>query len=90
MKKIIRVLMVTVLSSGLAVLSGNAVFAQKVADTQTTAKNNPKSAEALVENSDVIIKVVGVRDLGSVENTFENPKDGNKFIAVQVVVDNRR
>lgn len=76
------------LLSGLAMFSGNEVFAQKgvVADSNPIKTEN--SAEALVEKSQVIIKVVAVRDLVSGVNEYVKPKEGNKFIAVQVVVDN--
>ncbi len=92
MKKITVIkflLSVAVLLNGLAAFSENAVFAQKkvVADS-ISSKNSEKSAEALVENSQVIIRVVGVKNFVPKEKDYLYPKDGNKFISVQIVVDN--
>ncbi len=89
MKNITKLLLsVAVLLNGLAMLSGNEVVAQIVVTANSNAAKSEKSAEALVENSQVIIKVIGVKNFVSGESVFLKPEPGNKFAAVQVIVDN--
>lgn len=80
--------MVSALLSGSAVFSENEAFAQTATSDRTSAPNNGKSAEALVENTEVIIKAIRVCDRVSGVSEYVKPGTGNKLIAVQIVVDN--
>ncbi len=59
---------------------------------QTTAKNQvpilKASTESLIEGTRVVLKIVAVKDNAMTENDYSKPDSGNKFMSVQVIVDN--
>lgn len=85
MKKITNLLLIAILISGFAVLSETAVFSQR---KDVNKQSSQKSAEANVEDTNVIIKVIGVEDDFSQKRSETEVPSFGKYIAVQIVVDN--
>lgn len=56
----------------------------------TTTAAQQKTAEALIENTQVMVKVVAVKDNAVSANDYIKPDEGNKFISIQIVMDNTK
>jgi hypothetical protein len=49
-----------------------------------------KTAEALIENTQVMVKVVAIKDNVVPVDEFTKPDEGNKFVSIQIVLDNTK
>lgn len=56
----------------------------------TTIATQQKTAEALIENTQVVVKVVAVKDNVVPVNDYTKPDEGNKFVSIQIVMDNAK
>lgn len=68
----------------------NSGFAQPGSSdpSKSTAKEKI-SAETLIEDTEILVKVVSVKDNVVSANEYIKPDAGNKFVSVQVVIENK-
>ena|SRR5687768_4420713 len=89
-QQICRVFLIAALLFCSAIISATAVFAQTSSQTQTSSSQPKIPAEALIATTKVVIKVVAVKDNAAVAGEYTKPDEGNKFVSVQIVVDNTK
>ncbi len=68
----------------------NSGFAQTGSrDPSITASKEKIAAESLIENTEVVVKITAVKDNAVAVNEYFKPDEGNKFVSVQVVIENK-
>lgn len=80
------------LSAALILLSTNLIFAQTNGKTQPTKPTDNQSkiaAESVIEGTDVFVKLAAVKDNAVSANEYAKPDAGNKFVSVQIVLENK-
>lgn len=60
-----------------------------VAQTKITEQTK-SSAQSLIEGTDVTVKIVAVKDNVVSDKDYTKPDAGNKFVSVQIVIDNTK
>jgi hypothetical protein len=56
---------------------------------QTPGRDSERASETVIEGTQIGIRVVAVRDNPASNNEYFKPEEGNKFVSVQIVIENR-
>lgn len=86
MQNILREIRKTGLTASLVLLSALPIWAQV---SQGRAPKANATAESLIKGTNVVVKVVAFREGMGLPDKYIEPREGNKFVSVQIVFENR-
>jgi hypothetical protein len=91
-EKSMRKISILILVSLLVIFSTSLIFAQQSGrnQPQTSSAQQKISSESLIEGTQVVVRIVAVRDNVPPASEYTVPGKGNKFVSIQIVVDNSK